>query len=87
MDNNDSQMIKKRPKKPKTQYSPSNPTITKTYHLVLYSDTKKMMIIGHSSVKRFINDNKVMLNDGNTAKIIVSGIILIVHSMQHEITN
>ncbi|CAF3400693.1 unnamed protein product [Rotaria socialis] len=31
-----------------------------------------MMIVGHSGIKRFVNDNKAVLNDGHTAKIIAS---------------
>ncbi|CAF2083183.1 unnamed protein product [Rotaria magnacalcarata] len=73
MTNNDSQIVKKRAIKPKTQYSPSNPTTATTYHLTFDNDTKQMMIVGHSSIKRFVNDNKAVLNDGHTAKIIASG--------------
>ncbi|CAF3318181.1 unnamed protein product [Rotaria socialis] len=64
--------LKKRSIKPKTQYSPSNPTTATTYHLTFDNDTKQMMIVGHSGIKRFVNDNKAVLNDGHTAKIIAS---------------
>ena len=73
MTSTDTQSIKKRSIKPKTQYSPSNPTAATTCHLILYHDTKTMMIVGNSSVKRQMDDDTVVLNDGRKAKLIVSG--------------
>ena len=73
MASKDPQILNKRLAKPKTQYSPSNPTLTTTYHLIRYTDTQKIMIVGNSSVKRFIDDNTVVLNHGRTADLIVTG--------------
>ncbi|CAF2946666.1 unnamed protein product [Rotaria sp. Silwood2] len=74
MSNKAMQMIKKRSIKPKTQYSPSNSTGTTTmHHLIMYNDSGNIMIVGNSSVKRLQNDGTVILNDGHTAKLIISG--------------
>jgi hypothetical protein len=71
------QIMTKRSIKPKAQYSPSNiPTSTK-YHLIIYDDTEHMMIVGNSSVKRLENDGTMVLNNGRTAKLIVSGKIVL----------
>jgi len=68
MSSKSTQIIKKRSIKPKTQYSPSNPTTATTmYHLITYGDTGRIVIVGNSSVKRLANDGIVTLNDGNTA--------------------
>lgn len=67
------QILNKRSIKPKTQYSPSNPTTATTYHLILYPDTNNMMIVGNSSIKRQLNNGNIMLNDGQIVKLITSG--------------
>ncbi len=71
------QILTKRSKKPTTQYSPSNPPPTTKYHLVIYEDTENMMIVGNSSVKRFADDGTMVLSNGRTAKLIVSGDIFL----------
>ncbi|CAF4554290.1 unnamed protein product [Rotaria socialis] len=67
------QIITKRSIKPKAQYSPSNPTATTKHHLIIFDGTGNMMIVGNSSVKRLERDGTVKLNNGTTAKLIVSG--------------
>ncbi|CAF3224831.1 unnamed protein product [Rotaria socialis] len=67
------QIITKRSIKPKAQYSPSNPTTTTKHHLIIFDGTGNMMIVGNSSVKRLERDGTVKLNNGTTAKLIVSG--------------
>lgn len=59
--------------KPRTQYSPSDPVSVAVYHLVNYDDTRTMMIIANSSIKRSMGDDTVVLNDNRTAKVITSG--------------
>ena len=67
------QMAAKRAVKPKTQYSPSNVSTNAKYHLIIYNDTEYIMIVGNSSVKRFENDGSMVLNNGRTARVIVTG--------------
>ncbi|CAF4374659.1 unnamed protein product [Rotaria magnacalcarata] len=67
------QIITKRSIKPKAQYSPSNPTATTKHHVIIFDGTGNMMIVGNSSVKRLERDGTVKLNNGTTAKLIVSG--------------
>ena len=66
-------MIKKRSVKSKTQYSSSNRTTATTYDLTFDNNTKEVMIVGHSSIKRFINDSKAVPNDDHKANIIAPG--------------
>ncbi|CAF4264580.1 unnamed protein product [Rotaria sordida] len=68
------QIITKRSTKPKAQYSPSSPTVTAKYHLVIYNDTKSILVVGNSSAKRIANDGIMKLNDGRIAKLIIPGI-------------
>lgn len=63
----------KRASKPKTQYSPSEPSATTMYHLVVSSETGNLTIVGNSSVKRLSNDGFITLNDGRQGRLIISG--------------
>ena len=81
MANMDTQPIMKRSIKPKTQYSPSEPTVTALYHLVKYDDTRTIVIVANSSVKKRMNNGALMLNDGRTAKLIMSGESLIINEL------
>lgn len=65
--------VNKRSSKPRTQYSPSDPIATITYHLVKAVGTDNFMIVGNSSVKKFLDDETVVLNSGATSKIVYSG--------------
>jgi hypothetical protein len=65
--------MSKRSIKPKTIFSPSNPAEASTYHLIIYSDTNAMTIVGHSSVKRLENNGIMMLNNGRQGQLIISG--------------
>lgn len=76
MASNAAQITARRAIKPKTQYSPSNTSINAKYHLIMYDDTEDIMIVGNSSVKRVENDGSMALNNGRTAKVIVTGEIL-----------
>ena len=73
MASTDTQSTIKRSIKPKTQYSPSEPSIIALYHLINNDDTRTMMIVANSSVKKITNDGAVVLNDNRTAKLIMSG--------------
>lgn len=77
----DTQPSMKRSIKPKTQYSPSEPTVTALYHLVKYDDTRTIVIVANSSVKKRMNNGALMLNDGRTAKLIMSGESLIINQL------
>jgi hypothetical protein len=67
------QSLTKRSIKPKTQYSPSEPTTIALYHLINCDDTRIMLIVASSSVKKMASDGTVVLNNNQTAKLIVSG--------------
>ncbi|CAF3168686.1 unnamed protein product, partial [Rotaria sp. Silwood2] len=67
------EVLAKRSKKQKQQYSPSNPTTTTMYHLIIDNGTNQKMIVGNSSVKRLDNDGTVKLNNGRKAQLIFSG--------------
>ena len=73
MANKAAQMTAKRAVKPKTQYSPSNVSTNAKYHLIIYDDTEDIMIVGNSSIKRFESDGSMVLNNGRTARVIVTG--------------
>ena len=66
-------IMDKRTSKPKTQFSPSDPTLTTTHHLIISPGTGNMSIVGHSSVKKFENEGRLLLNDGRRVKLIISG--------------
>ena len=76
MASNAAQITARRAIKPKTQYSPSNISTNGKFHLIMYDDTEDIMIVGNSSVKRLGNDGSMALNNGRTAKVIVTGEIL-----------
>lgn len=67
--------MNKRLSKPRTQYSPSDPIATTTYHLMICSSTGNMVIIGNSSVKRINEEGILSLNDGRKGKLLTSGIL------------
>lgn len=63
----------KRPVKPRTQYSPSDPPTTAVYHLVKYNDTDTITIVGSSSVKQQVDKATIILSSNRTAKLLYSG--------------
>lgn len=73
MTSTDTQSVIKRSIKPKTQYSPSEPSAIALYHLINNDDTRTMVIVANSSVKKITNGGAVVLNDNRTAKLIMSG--------------
>lgn len=79
------ELLAKRSKKQKQQYSPSNPTTTTTmYHLIIYNDTNMKMIVGNSSVKRVEKDGTLKLNNGRTAQLIFSGKTFIIRHKKNK---
>jgi hypothetical protein len=78
------QMASKRSIKPKAQYSPSDPPVITKYHLVIYDGSENMMIVGNSSVKRLADDGTMMLSNGRTAKLLVSGDISLFNLSQYR---
>ncbi|CAF1026745.1 unnamed protein product [Didymodactylos carnosus] len=67
------QSSKGRSIKPKPTYSPSDPITSTKQYLINYDDTRSYSIAGNSGIKRITNDGKVVLNNGRTAKLIMSG--------------
>lgn len=76
MARNVAQITVRRAVEPKTQYSPSNALTNAKYHLIMHDNTDDIMIVGNSSAKRLQNDGSIILNNGRTAKVVMTGEVL-----------